>query len=63
MSNTLRFAGTAGDMETVGALNSGGPHKGQKFTTKDKDFDDLPNGNCAGEVNSILILNWIFQQY
>lgn len=53
----MRYAGTAGDMETSGALNIGGPHKGQRFTTKDKDFDDLPNDNCAGDVNSIIILN------
>ena len=46
----LFSAGTAGDMETSGRLNIGGPHKGQRFSTKDRDWDDNDSDNCAGRT-------------
>ena len=44
------YSGTAGDMETSGRLNIGGPHKGQRFSTKDRDWDDNDSDNCAGSL-------------
>ena len=37
-------------METSGRLNIGGPHKGQRFSTKDRDWDDNDSDNCAGTL-------------
>lgn len=37
-------------METTDpAFVLGGPHKGQKFSTKDKDEDEKGNGSCASK--------------
>ena len=48
--HSLFYAGTAGDMETSGRLNIGGPHKGQRFSAKDRDWDDNDSDNCAGTL-------------
>ena len=43
---SLLLQGNAGDMETTGLEQVGGPHKGRKFSTKDVDRDS-DGGNCA----------------
>ena len=47
---SLLLQGNAGDMETTGLYKTGGPHKGQKFSTIDVDRDSN-SGNCASEYH------------
>ena len=47
---SLLLQGNAGDMETTGLYRVRGPHKGQKFLTKDVDRDSN-SGNCASEYH------------
>ena len=35
-------------METTGRYNAGGPHRGRKFSTYDRDNDEKTVANCAG---------------
>jgi len=37
-------------MEVKGALASGGPHEGQKFSTYDHDRDESPTFSCGGKL-------------
>ena len=48
---SLLLQGNAGDMETTGLEQVGGPHKGRKFSTKDVDRDSHSGGNCASEYH------------